>query len=136
VSAEAESGVFILKLLQSMSLLLGICAVIIGFISFARRRPPLSEEVYRDFVRTGALAALRDELRQGDAESRRQVEALRKDYMTSVDELFTLNRKLSEMTGESLRAIARTLGRHDGKLENCPGPKACASRGGQSDGGA
>lgn len=141
ITSDVESGVFILKLLQSATLLLGIAAVIIGFISFSKRKPPIAEELYRDFATLKALNELRDDLRAAvknahadcmattqasAAEVRRQVECLRTEYLSAIDELFGLNRTLSNATEESLRAIARTLGRHDGKLENCPGPKACA----------
>jgi hypothetical protein len=130
MNSEIESGVFILKLLQSLTLLLGIAAVIVGFISFARRKPPIAEELYRDFATIVALNNAKKDMQDQVGGLRQEYQAaltgMRQEYLASVDELFNLQRALTAATEDSLRGIARTLGRHDGKLENCPGPQACA----------
>lgn len=87
--------------------LVGIAMVLLnGFTMLValRRKPAITEEMYRDF-------ATKEELRQ-----------LRAEFLKTAAEIFDISRQLKQ----SLSDLNHAVGRIEGALSRCPGPLDCA----------
>ncbi len=94
---------FLWKALVVLSVIVSVVATPIALLINSRRRPTLTEELYRDFATKQDLAALRSEM------------------MTVTGEIFSVTRKLKD----EATALVGHLNRLDGILSRCPGPTEC-----------
>lgn len=74
-----------------------------------RRRPPITEELYRDFVRRGELQALEERNQIARDETRATIKILR-DNMES----------MVRTNAKSFSELERALGRIEGAMRNKP----------------
>lgn len=75
-----------------------VVGIVVG-ISSLRRKPALSEELYRDF-------ATKEELRQ-----------LRTEFLSTAGEIFHVTRQLKESSEQSMRELSSALHRVGGIIE-------------------
>lgn len=81
-----------------------VISVIVGLASL-RRRPPVQEELYKDFA------------------TRAEVQQLRAEFLKTAGEVFDVTRQLKE---SSISLVAQ-INRLDGVVSRCPGVIDCAS---------
>ena len=80
----------------------GVLMALIKPLLPARRNPPVTEELYRDFA------------------TKVELTSLRADLIRSIDDLFTREHADIAAISDQLGAIQRSLGLLDGKLSRCP----------------
>ena len=98
----------------------GIVTLIAGIstiYSNTKRRPPLDQEVYRDFVRRQELETMRVQFVE-------QVKSLDDRHQKTASEIFDVLRRLKDDIGRqsthietSLNSVAKELGKIDGRLQ-------------------
>jgi len=96
----SPEGQFLWMFILAIAPIVAIAAA----LSSMRRKPPISEELYRDFVTKSELDALRQEVRK------------------TWQELFGVTRALKDDIGDMAENVATIKG----FLSRCPGASACA----------
>ena len=114
---------FMMRLLGAISFLLGLVATVLAIAMSFRRKPPLSEEVYKDFVRRTEFAAVQEAIKL--MAPRTEVDALRAEYLKTVGEVFEILRQMKHAYEQDFKSVERALGRFEGILSRCPGAKVC-----------
>jgi hypothetical protein len=95
-----------------LSSLISVIGGVVGIVSSFRRNPPIDQELI-NYVRHPDLLTVKAELNSQIAEL-----ATRTDKTFS--EAFTRMAALQTATEKTFSDVNRTLGRIEGKLENCP----------------
>lgn len=114
------AGLFVLVLLP---IALNIGFFVIAVIR-ARRDPPLAEIIARDYATKQDMKTLETRISADLAAIKREHSSLMMDFRTesrAIDgEIFNLIRQLTSSTSHSFTDLVKTLGRIEGKIENCP----------------
>jgi len=100
-----QSGVHLSNLVLALILLSPLLSVITSVLAL-RRRPPLAEEVYKDFVRRPELQAL---------ESR--FEASRKESREDAQIIFNKIDTLTHSMSAAFKDVERSIGRVEGEIK-------------------
>jgi hypothetical protein len=83
-----------------------VMALVMAFAAM-RRKPPVQEELYKDY-------ATKDDVRQ-----------LRSEFLKTTGEIFDVQRNIRAATDETFMEVKQKLGYIDGALSRCPGIDAC-----------
>jgi len=78
-----------------------IVQIVVGLASL-RRKPPIAEEIYRDFATKAELCAMREEFRQ------------------TLSEYFQRQHINQSAIDDKFQAIMRSVGEIEGQLRRCP----------------
>lgn len=104
---DPNATVFMGQLVPALAVILGVISTVAGIVLSFRRRPPLAEEMYRDFATV------------------KQLDQLRAEFNRTMAEIFDVQRQLKSGMDQNFKDLERGIGRIEGQLRNCPGPKLC-----------
>jgi len=106
-----------LVVIVGISGLVSLASGISTIFANMRRKPPLDQEMYRDFVRRQELEVMRGQFCE-------QIKALDDRHQKTAAEIFDVLRRLKDDIGRqsthietSLNSVAKELGKIDGRLQ-------------------
>lgn len=99
---DVENAVFVLRLFQAVHGILLLIVAVFSIAAYFRRRPPVTEELYRDFATKSEVTGLRSEMRG------------------TMSEYFTRQHINQSAIEDKFQAIMNMIGEVNGQLKRCP----------------